>query len=89
MKKKLFLVFLMLFSPALALAADECCFHGPGKCTEINFADERATCERTQGNVVLDYACKEAPECQLSEEPPARPKSTSGSQTGKAKENSF
>jgi hypothetical protein len=83
MKKTLFLVCLMLAWPALAPASEECCFQGPGKCTEINFAHEKEICLRKAGSMVLDSSCKEAPECQLSEEPPAKQKSGPGTQSGK------
>jgi hypothetical protein len=83
MKKSFILICLMLFLPTFAWAADECCFQGPGKCVEINFAHEKEICNRAPGNVVLDSACKDAPECQLSEEPPASPKTINGSQSGK------
>ena len=83
MKKAFFLVCLLLSYPVIVQAEDECCFHGPGKCIEINSAHERETCERTAGYMVLDTACKEAPECQLSEEPPAKPKSARDAQHGK------
>jgi hypothetical protein len=75
MKKAIFLFCLMLLYPGFALADDECCFQGPGKCFEINSPQDREKCEKSATNVVLDDACKEAPECQLSEEPPANSKS--------------
>ncbi len=61
---------ILLFLPALALAADECCFKGPGQCSTINSESDRAACEKLPFFVILDSSCKEASECMLSEEEP-------------------
>ena len=68
---KTILAVLLLF-PALALAADECCFKGPGKCSAVNSESEKLACEKLPFFVVLDSACREAPECMLSEEDPVK-----------------
>ncbi len=67
---KAFLAIFMLL-PCVALAADECCFKGPGQCSTINSESDRLACEKLPFFVILDSACKEAPECMLSEEEPA------------------
>lgn len=83
MKKAFFLVCLLLAYPVMAPAEDECCFQGPGKCVEINSAHDKEICGSTAGYLVLDSACKEAPECMLSEEPPAKQNPVRGAQHGK------
>lgn len=82
MKIALFFLCLMLFCPAFAPADDECCFQGPGKCFEINSDNDREKCEKSEKYVLLDSSCKEAPECQLSDEPPVRSKAASGARSG-------
>ncbi len=67
---KVALLLLLLLLPASAPASDECCFKGPGQCTEINKDSDRDACNNLPATVVLITSCKDAPECHLSEEPP-------------------
>lgn len=69
---KLLLVLLLLF-PAAAMAADKCCFIGPGDCFVIGSASEMEICKKTPSTVALHTSCKESPECMLSEEPTPQP----------------
>lgn len=67
------LVALLLLFPSLAMAADECCFKGPGECSMISSDFEKEACSNLPSTVVLVSPCKEAPECMLSEEPIPQP----------------
>lgn len=71
---KVSLLLLLLLFPAVSMASDECCFKGPGVCSEIKTDADREACNNLPATVVLDSSCKEAPECHISDEPPQRPR---------------
>jgi len=64
MKTAILLVCLILLSPALAPAGEECCYRGPGKCNDISFVHDKIICENSARTIVLNYACKDVLECQ-------------------------
>ncbi len=69
---KWLLVLLLLF-PSVAMAADKCCFMGPGDCFVISSASDVDICKKTPSTIALHSSCKESPECMLSKEPAPQP----------------